>query len=47
VPGINDYAFFGTIIMIPGFPGGPAVIKYPADFIFPLFRDKGGILEYS
>jgi hypothetical protein len=43
--GINDYAVIGTVVMIPGFAGGFAVIKYPADFEFPLFRDKGGILE--
>jgi hypothetical protein len=43
--GINDEAIFGTVIMIPGFLGGSAVVKYPADFEFPLFRDKGGILK--
>jgi hypothetical protein len=31
--------------MIPGFVGGLAVIKYPADFEFSPLRDKGGILE--
>jgi hypothetical protein len=31
--------------MIPGFIGGPGVIKYPADFEFPPLRDKGRILE--
>jgi hypothetical protein len=39
--GINDYAVFGTVVMIPGFIGGFTVIKYPADFKFPLRRDKG------
>jgi hypothetical protein len=46
-PGINAYAIIGAVIVIPGFPGGFSVIKYPADFEFPLRRDKGGILEYS
>jgi hypothetical protein len=45
VPGINGYAVFGTVVTIPGFLCGLAVIKYPADFEFPLFRDKGGIFE--
>jgi hypothetical protein len=46
VPGINGYAVVGTMVMIPGFVGGFAVIKHPADFEFSLFRDKGGIFEY-
>jgi hypothetical protein len=32
--------------MIPGFMSSFSVIKYSADFEFPLGRDKGGILEY-
>jgi hypothetical protein len=44
--GINGYAVFGTMVMIPGFAGGLGVIKYPADFKFPLLCNKGGILEY-
>jgi hypothetical protein len=47
VPGINGYAVTGAVVMIPGFTGGFAVSKYPADFEFPLFRDKGGIFEHS
>jgi hypothetical protein len=46
-PGINTYALIGAVIMIPGFPGGVPVIKNTADFEFSLFRDEGGILEYS
>jgi hypothetical protein len=34
------------MVMIPGFMCGFTVIKHPADFVFPLFRDKGGIFEY-
>jgi hypothetical protein len=45
VPGINGYAIFGTVVMIPGFVGRSGVIKYPADFEFTLCCDKGGILE--
>jgi hypothetical protein len=33
------------MVTIPGFTGGFTVIKYPADFVFPLSRDKGGIFE--
>jgi hypothetical protein len=47
VPAINGYTVLGTVVMIPGFIGGPGVVKYPADFEFPPHRDKGGILEYS
>jgi hypothetical protein len=43
--GINGYAVFGTVVMIPGFIGGFTVVKYPADFEFPLFRNKRGIFE--
>jgi hypothetical protein len=43
--GINGYAVVGTVIMIPGFVGGSAVVKYPADFEFSLRGDKGGIFE--
>jgi hypothetical protein len=42
-PGINGYAIFGTVIIVPGRPGSPGIIKYPADFVFPPFRDEGGI----
>jgi hypothetical protein len=45
VPGVNGYAVFGTVVIIPGFAGGLAVMKYPADFEFTLCCDKGGILE--
>jgi hypothetical protein len=45
VSGVNEYAVFGTVVMIAGFLRGFAVVKYPADFVFPLFRDKGGIFE--
>jgi hypothetical protein len=31
----------GDMVDIPGFSGGFPVIKNPADFIFPLRRDKG------
>jgi hypothetical protein len=34
-PGVNGYAVTGTVIGVPGFPGGFAVGKYPADFEFP------------
>jgi hypothetical protein len=33
------------MVTIPGFAGGFAVIKHPADFEFPPLRDKGRILE--
>jgi hypothetical protein len=33
------------MVMIPGFTGGSTVIKYPADFEFPLRGNEGGILE--
>jgi hypothetical protein len=33
------------MVTIPGFTGSFTVGKYPADFEFSLFRDKGGILE--
>jgi hypothetical protein len=33
------------MVMIPGFLCGLAVIKYPADFEFPLLRNEGGILK--
>jgi hypothetical protein len=46
VPGINGYAIFGTMIMIPGFVSGFAVIKYPAYFEFSLLCDKEGVFEY-
>jgi hypothetical protein len=46
-PGINTYALISAVIMIPGFSGGFPAIEYPADFEFPLRRDKGGILENS
>jgi hypothetical protein len=45
-PGINGYTVISAIIVIPGFSGGFLVIEYPADFIFPLRRNYGGILEY-
>jgi hypothetical protein len=45
-PGINGYAvLLGTVVMIPGFIGGFTIVKDPADFEFPLFRDKRGIFE--
>jgi hypothetical protein len=44
-PGVNGYAVLGTVVTIPGFSGSPGIIKYPADFEFPLSRDKGGIFE--
>jgi hypothetical protein len=45
-PGINAYAVISTVVTITGFPGGFAVIENPADFEFPLFRDKGRIFEH-
>jgi hypothetical protein len=45
--GINGYAVIGTMIMIPGFAGGFSAEENPANFVFPLFRDKGGIFENS
>jgi hypothetical protein len=45
-PGVNGYAVTGTVIGVPGFPGGFAVGEYPADFVFPPLRDEGGIFEY-
>jgi hypothetical protein len=43
VPGVDGYAVFGTVVMIPSFAGGPSVIKYPADFEFTLWGNEGGI----
>jgi hypothetical protein len=37
---------WGSCLLINYGIGGSTVIKYPADFEFPLFRDKGGIPEY-
>jgi hypothetical protein len=45
-PGVNGYAVIGTVIDVPGFPGGFTVREYPADFEFPPLRDKGGVFEY-
>jgi hypothetical protein len=42
---VKDYVVFGTVVMIAGFVGGFTGIENPADFKFPLGRDKGGILE--
>jgi hypothetical protein len=35
------------MVTIPGFSSGFTIVKYPADFVFPLFRDKGGVFENS
>jgi hypothetical protein len=44
--GVDFNASTGDVMDISGFIGGSGVIKYPADFEFPLRCDKGGILEY-
>jgi hypothetical protein len=44
--GVDFNAVAGDVIDISGFIGGSGVIKYPADFVFPLFRNEEGILEY-
>jgi hypothetical protein len=33
------------VVLIPDSVGGCIVIKHPANFVFPLFRDEGGIFE--
>ena len=43
--GVNFNASNGDMMDISGFIGGSGVIKYPADFEFPLRGNEGGILE--
>jgi hypothetical protein len=42
---VDFNASTGGVMDISGFIGGVPVIKYPADFKFPLRRDEGRILE--
>jgi hypothetical protein len=46
VLGVNGYAVTARVINKPGFLGGFAAGKYPADFDFSLLCDEGGIFEY-
>jgi hypothetical protein len=43
--GVDFNAVADDVIDISGFIGGSGVIKYPADFVFPLRGNDGGILE--
>jgi hypothetical protein len=42
---VKGCAVFGAVVIIPGFIGGPAGGKNPADFEFPLRGDEGGMFE--
>ena len=44
--GVDFNAAAGDMMDISGFSGDSGVIKYPADFVFSLRGNDGGILEY-
>ena len=43
-PGVDFNAAAGDVMDIPGFIGGSGVMKFSADFVFPLRGNDGGIL---